>query len=153
MKIQNEIRLTKEFDFETAHALFGYDGLCKNVHGHSYKLSVTVIGSPIINKKSKKNGMVIDFIDLKKIINDKIISLFDHGIVLNITTPHFEIANELEKRGHKIIRVKYQPTCELMILDFAKKISNFLPKNIKLFSLKLRETKTSYAEWYASDNH
>ena len=40
------IRLTKEFTFETGHALYGYDGLCKNVHGHSYKLAVTVIGTP-----------------------------------------------------------------------------------------------------------
>ena len=61
-----KIRITKEFKFETGHALYGYDGLCKNVHGHSYKLSVTVLGSPIIDSKQTKNGMVIDFSDLKK---------------------------------------------------------------------------------------
>ena len=43
----NNIRITKKFAFETGHALYGYDGKCKNVHGHSYKLSVTVIGQPI----------------------------------------------------------------------------------------------------------
>ena len=42
-----KIRITKKFEFEAGHALYGYDGKCKNIHGHSYKLWVTVIGSPI----------------------------------------------------------------------------------------------------------
>ena len=62
------ISITKEFKFETGHALYGYDGLCKNVHGHSYKLSVTVSGTPISDPKNKKYGMVMDFGDLKEII-------------------------------------------------------------------------------------
>ena len=61
-----KVRVTKQFTFETGHALYGYDGLCKNVHGHSYKLDVTVIGSPIEDNTHVKNGMVIDFSDLKK---------------------------------------------------------------------------------------
>ena len=61
-----KIRITKEFHFETGHALYGYDGLCKNVHGHSYKLAVTVVGSPIVDPSQTKNGMVLDFSDLKK---------------------------------------------------------------------------------------
>ena len=63
----SKIRITKQFNFETGHALYGYDGKCKNVHGHSYKLSVTVIGSPIMDTSNVKYGMVIDFTDLKKI--------------------------------------------------------------------------------------
>jgi 6-pyruvoyltetrahydropterin/6-carboxytetrahydropterin synthase len=62
----SKIRITKQFSFETGHALYGYDGKCKNVHGHSYKLSVTVIGSPISDSNNVKYGMVIDFGDLKK---------------------------------------------------------------------------------------
>ena len=54
------IRVTKSFSFETAHALYGYDGLCKNIHGHSYKLYVTVIGTPITDSSNVKFGMVID---------------------------------------------------------------------------------------------
>jgi 6-pyruvoyltetrahydropterin/6-carboxytetrahydropterin synthase len=49
-----KIRLTKEFNFEMAHALWNYDGLCKNIHGHSYKLLVTVIGEAITDKKNPK---------------------------------------------------------------------------------------------------
>ena len=59
--MENKIRVTKQFKFETGHALYGYDGLCKNVHGHSYKLDVTVIGVPIDEPENVKNGMVIDF--------------------------------------------------------------------------------------------
>ena len=54
------IRITKQFDFETGHAIYGYDGKCKNIHGHSFKLAVTVIGEPISDNTQAKYGMVID---------------------------------------------------------------------------------------------
>ena len=148
----SNIRITKEFSFETGHALYGYDGKCKNVHGHSYKLSVTVIGVPISDKTNVKFGMVIDFSDLKKIVKEEIVDHFDHATVFNATTPHLELANELKNRGHHVILVDYQPTSENMVTDFAEKIKNRLPADIKLHSLKLQETDSSFAEWYASDN-
>ena len=147
-----KIRITKQFSFETGHALFGYDGKCKNVHGHSYKLSVTVIGTPITDRDNVKFGMVIDFSDLKTIVKEEIVDLFDHATVFNQTTPHVELAKELKQRGHHVILVDYQPTSENMVIDFAKKIINRLPNSIALHSLRLQETETSYAEWYASDN-
>ena len=146
------IRITKEFSFETGHALYGYDGKCRNVHGHSYKLSVTVIGKPISDPGEVKLGMVIDFGDLKKIVKEEVVDPFDHATVFNKNTPHIELAQELESRGHKVILADYQPTSENMVIDFANKISAKLPKNIKLHSLKLRETQTAFAEWFASDN-
>jgi 6-pyruvoyltetrahydropterin/6-carboxytetrahydropterin synthase len=146
------IRITKRFSFETGHALYGYDGKCKNVHGHSYKLSVTVIGKPIKDNQNVKFGMVIDFTDLKKIVKDEIVDVFDHATVFNKNTPHVELAKELEIRGHNVLLVDYQPTSEMMVIDFAAKIKKHLPDNIKLHSLKLQETDTSFAEWYANDN-
>ena len=146
------IRITKQFNFETGHALHGYDGKCKNVHGHSYKLSVTVIGKPITDSSNVKYGMVIDFSDLKKIVKEEIVDQFDHATVFNETTPHIELANELKSRGHHVILVDYQPTSENMVIDFAQRIKNRLPDSIKLFSLKLQETDSSFAEWFASDN-
>ncbi|MFD2563417.1 6-pyruvoyl trahydropterin synthase family protein [Aquimarina rubra] len=148
----SKIRITKQFSFETGHALYGYDGKCKNVHGHSYKLSVTVIGNPITDTSHVKLGMVIDFGDLKKIVKEDIEDVFDHATVFNKNTPHVELAKELEQRGHNVILVDYQPTSENMVIDFAKKIRARLPENILLHSLKLQETETSFAEWYASDN-
>lgn len=147
------IRITKQFNFETGHALYGYDGKCKNVHGHSYKLSVTVIGTPISDSTNVKYGMVIDFGDLKKIVSSEIVNKFDHATVFNKNTPHIELAKELEKRDHSVILVDYQPTSEMMLVDFAEKIKSRLPENVELHSLKLQETGTSHAEWYASDQN
>jgi len=149
----SNIRITKQFDFETGHALYGYDGKCKNVHGHSYKLSVTIIGYPINDSTNVKFGMVLDFGDLKKIVTSEIVDKFDHATVFNKNTPHVELANELKKRGHNVILVDYQPTSEMMLVDFAEKIKKRLPDSIKLHSLKLQETGTSLAEWYAEDQN
>ncbi|WP_047246996.1 6-pyruvoyl trahydropterin synthase family protein [Maribacter thermophilus] len=148
----SKIRITKQFNFETGHALYGYDGKCRNVHGHSYKLSVTVIGKPITDVSHVKLGMVIDFGDLKKIVKEEIVDVYDHATVFNKNTPHIELAKELTDRGHNVILADYQPTSENMVIDFAAKIKARLPENIQLFSLKLQETDSSFAEWFASDN-
>ena len=148
----SNIRITKQFSFETGHALYGYDGKCKNIHGHSYQLFVTVIGKPISNSEHVKFGMVIDFSDLKKIIKEEIVDVFDHAMVFNKNTPHVELAKELSDRGHDVILVDYQPTSEMMVIDFVQKIKNRLPNTIKLHALKLQETTTCFAEWVASDN-
>lgn len=147
-----KIRITKQFNFETGHALYGYDGKCRNVHGHSYKLSVTVIGTPITDTSNVKLGMVIDFGDLKKIVKEEIVDTFDHATVFNKNTPHIELAKELMDRDHQVILADYQPTSENMVIDFSAKIKARLPENIQLYALKLQETETSYAEWYAADN-
>ena len=148
----SQIRITKKFSFETGHALYGYDGKCKNVHGHSYKLNVTVIGTPISDQNHVKFGMVIDFTDLKKIIKEEIVDVFDHATVFNKNTPHVDLAKELKDRGHTVLLVDYQPTSEMMVIDFAEKIKQRLPENISLHSLKLQETESSFAQWFASDN-
>jgi 6-pyruvoyltetrahydropterin/6-carboxytetrahydropterin synthase len=148
----SKIRITKQFSFETGHALYGYDGKCRNVHGHSYKLDVSVVGEPISDTGHVKYGMVIDFSDLKKIVKEEIVNVFDHATVFNQNTPHIDLANELKDRGHNVLLVDYQPTSEMMVIDFADKIKQRLPQNIKLHSLKLQETATSFAEWFASDN-
>jgi len=147
-----KIRITKQFTFETGHALYGYDGKCRNVHGHSYKLAVTVIGTPNTDPNYVKYGMVIDFGDLKKIVREEVVDPFDHATVFNKNTPHVELAKELEERGHHVILVNYQPTSENMVIDFAERISKRLPREIALHSLRLQETDSSYAEWHASDN-
>ena len=147
----NQIRVTKEFRFESAHALVGYDGPCKNVHGHSYELSVTVIGAPVSDRASAKLGMVMDFGDLKKIIKKQIVDPFDHALLLNSEVP----PDELQKFGEpfsNIVSLPYQPTSENFLLDFATRICEFLPSGVKLHSLRLRETANSYAEWFAEDN-
>jgi 6-pyruvoyltetrahydropterin/6-carboxytetrahydropterin synthase len=146
-----KVRVTKQFDFEMAHALWNYDGPCRNIHGHSYRLFVTVTGNVINQKTSPKNGMLIDFGDLKKIIKTEIINEFDHAVMLSHTVPR-ELYSGMGQMLEKLRLVDYQPTCENMIADFAQRIREKLPEGIELFSLRLQETSTSYAEWFESDN-
>ncbi|HLU85688.1 MAG TPA: 6-carboxytetrahydropterin synthase, partial [Vicingaceae bacterium] len=77
------IRITKEFKFEMAHALIGYDGPCKNIHGHSYRLNVTVKGKVKNGTSDSDEGMVVDFGIIKKIVNELIVDKYDHALVLN----------------------------------------------------------------------
>jgi 6-pyruvoyltetrahydropterin/6-carboxytetrahydropterin synthase len=141
------IRITKEFGFEMAHALDFHQGKCKNIHGHSYKLSVTLKGKPK-HDSSSENGMIIDFYDLKILINQSIVDIFDHALVLHKDSPYAQLIQQ----DLKLILVDYQPTCELMLLDFVQRIKKVLPKNIQLHHLTLRETATSFAEWHQEDN-
>ncbi|AQX09419.1 6-carboxytetrahydropterin synthase QueD [Elizabethkingia miricola] len=145
------IRITKIFTFETAHVLYNYDGKCKNMHGHSYKLFVTVKGKPVNDLDNPKNGMVVDFGDIKKIVNEEVVDIWDHAVLINANSPHKELGNELEGRGHKVIYCGFQPTCENMLYEIAAKVQAKLPSEISLAYLKLHETENSYGEWFAED--
>ena len=144
-----KIRITKEFKFEMAHALFGYDGLCKNIHGHSYRLWVTIIGKVLEEENHVKNGMVLDFSLLKKIVKPEIVDKYDHSLVLNANSPH---ANIDFSAFEKVFLLPYQPTSENLVYDFVQVIKEKLPKNVDLHKVILSETANSYAEWCADDN-
>ncbi len=143
------IRVTKQFRFEMAHALTGHDGPCKNIHGHSYCLSVTISGKPSEDAKNPKSGMVMDFSDLKKIVSKEVVEHFDHVLVLNETDKNLITLNNIDQ---KIIYFPFAPTCEMMLAEFQHRIVSNLPEEIRLFSMRLDETATSYAEWFADDN-
>ncbi|MDR1983709.1 MAG: 6-carboxytetrahydropterin synthase [Prevotellaceae bacterium] len=143
------IHVTKEFKFEMAHALTNYDGKCKYIHGHSYTLKITVTGQPNCDENNPKLGMVIDFGDLKKIINDNILERFDHSLLLSQKA---RLAADLKHEYQKVEIVNYQPTCENIILHFVEILKPVLPKTVSLYCLHLSETATTYAEWFAKDN-
>ncbi|NWJ52632.1 MAG: 6-carboxytetrahydropterin synthase [Bacteroidetes bacterium] len=145
------IRITKEFKFEMAHALKGYIGPCRNIHGHSYELFVTVKGEPVNNPGSSDNGMVIDFKLLKSIVRENIIDLYDHALVLHKDSAAL-INDESRELYGKLVTVEYQPTSENLLIYFAEVLKQKLPNTVKLHSLFLRETVTSFAEWFAEDN-
>lgn len=145
------IRVTKRFTFDMAHALYGYDGPCKNIHGHTYVLSVTLKGKIRNENGHPKNGMVIDFTDFKKLVKENVIDVFDHSLVLNALSPHAAI-KDLKENFEKINYEPYQPSCENLLIDFMNRISRALPQNITINNIKLEETPTSFAEWFAEDN-
>ena len=96
--------------------------------------------------------MVIDFGDIKEIVNEYIVKEADHTIFFNGNSPHKALAEKLQAEGHRVVLLPYQPTSEMLIVDFAQRLQKHLPAHIALHSLRLQETESSYAEWYASDN-
>lgn len=145
------VRVTKEFRFEMAHALWNYDGLCKNIHGHSYVMYVTIMGEPNPDINNPKYGMVMDFGDLKKMINESIVTNMDHSLVISEKSKHEQLLQTEQMFDRRHI-LPYQPTCENLVIDFASRIKKLLPETVKLHSLRLYETATSYAEWNVEDN-
>lgn len=121
--------VTKLFEFEACHHLPHYDGACHNLHGHSYKLEVTVSGQVSKNENDPKCGMIIDFKDLKAIVKSVAVDKYDHSN-LNEFFPN--------------------PTAEIMVKQIAVDIMSKLPQEVYLMSCKLWETSTSYAEWNVS---
>lgn len=119
--------LTKEFRFEAAHHLLGYDGACANVHGHSYKLHVTVGGDiSELSSDSASDCMVMDFKDLKFLVDEKVIKKFDHQD-LNVFFKN--------------------PTAEVIANHIYWVVRNALPAKIKIVHIKLWETETSFVEF------
>ncbi len=146
-----KIRLTKEFHFEMAHALHNYNGACKSIHGHSYVLFVTLIGSPVSKPGDSDNGMVADFSEMKKWIKIPVLDYFDHALVISDQADTTSLS-EISQMFDKLRIVSYQPTCENLLIDIVEIIKPLLPEKLSLHSVKLCETATSYAEWFASDN-
>jgi 6-pyruvoyltetrahydropterin/6-carboxytetrahydropterin synthase len=134
-----------------AHALWNYDGLCKNIHGHTYKLYVTVMGEPINDPQNSKNGMVIDFSDLKRIVKDEIVDKLDHSISVYNKAPQHQLKSLGEMFERHFI-FDFQPTCENLVIWIVKKIKPKLPEGIELKKVVLYETSSSNAEWNADDN-
>lgn len=134
-----------------AHALAGYNGPCRHIHGHSYEFMITISGEPINNPESPIFGMVMDFKELKLLVEREIISQFDHALVLHKDTA----PDQLDQMGEfvgRLVLTDYPPTSENLLIDFSQRLKDLLPSNINLLSLRLRETKSSWAEWYACDN-
>ena len=136
------LRLTKRFTFEMAHALPAYEGKCHNIHGHSYKLFVTVEGTPLQQQGASNDGMVLDFSAIKNIVQQHIVEPFDHALVL----PRQDENLSLGGFAAKLIWVDFQPTTENLLMHFAQLLEHAFPKGTRLHSLKLYETESSCAE-------
>ncbi len=139
------LRLTKKFTFEMAHCLTGYDGPCRNIHGHSYHLEVTVQGEPSQDETSAKVGMVIDFKELKRIVNEVVVSQFDHSLALSETVAA-EVVEVMRRNFEKVWVFAFQPTTENLLMEFARRLQSAMPVGTSLYSIRLSETENSSAE-------
>lgn len=145
-----KIRITKEFVFDAAHNLPHYDGKCRNIHGHTYKLLVTLIGEPCTDPRSPKCGMVLDFSDLKQVIKESVVDKFDHALIVS-ADGNFDCLKQFQEEG-KFVEVPFQPTCENLTAYIAEQLLPKMPENVHLYSVRLYETPTSYSEWVVTDN-
>lgn len=150
MQTHRTIRVTKSFTFEMAHALANYDGECRNIHGHSYKLFVTLRGTPLQQLGHPQDGMVMDFSQLKYLVKEKVLDTYDHALVLNAALSE-RVVSELSKHYEKVTPLPFQPTCENLLFDIVEKIQPNLPSQVELFEVKLFETATAHATWCIED--
>jgi len=147
------ITITKIFHYEMAHALHRYDGACANIHGHSYRLEVTITGHVITDTNHPKCGMIMDFGDLKQTVQTAVLNEFDHALVLNseASTSLSHLCSLSGAEGSRgignVIFVDYQPTNENLLVDFAERIKSALPTGVSLIRLRMYETNSSFAEW------
>lgn len=109
--------LTKQFKFEAAHSLPNHDGKCRNLHGHSYVLEVTVSGEK--HTSGPKEGMVVDFADISKIVNEHIINKWDHQF-LNDVVPFVTTAENLAEECFKILEIKGLQVERIKLWETAK---------------------------------
>jgi 6-pyruvoyltetrahydropterin/6-carboxytetrahydropterin synthase len=122
------ISIVKHFEFEAAHHLPLHQGACKHLHGHSYKLEVSITGA-----LNTTTGMIIDFKDFKTLVNEKIINRLDHSYL-----------NELEHLGFP----SSTPTAENMVLWIAEELNRGLRKTHQWITrIRLWETSGSCVEW------
>lgn len=127
-----------------AHAIYGYSGPCKNIHGHSYELHVTVSGGSIGNAFIPAPGFVLDFKELKQIAKSVIPEMFDHKIILS---KEYTLNNPNICSQENLVIWDIEPTAENMLVYLQKTLREKLPPAIKLVELKLYETKNSFATW------
>ena len=142
------IRLTKIFSFEMAHAIHGYPGACKNIHGHSYELHVTVSSVNDETFYIPSPGLVIDFKEIKDLVKANVIDKLDHKIILSreYLAEHISFSHQ-----ENLIILEAEPSAENLLMYIMQILCNVLPEEIKLVQLKLYETKDSYAEWINSN--
>mgnify|MGYP000928710183 FL=1 len=145
------IRVSKRFTFDTAHALMNHNGPCRNIHGHTYHLTVTLRGYISNERGAGHDGMVMDFSDFNTIVKTHLIDKYDHALVLNAASNEALLMKQNAAEGKFIIH-DFQPTCENMLLHFKTVLSGLFPPGVELFSLRLEETPSSHADWFATDN-
>lgn len=152
--MQNQfIRVTKEFKFDMAHALFNYDGPCKNIHGHTYRLQVTIGGYANQDPQNPKCGMLIDFGLLNEVVTENIINKYDHALVLNDVVPA-SLRAGCYAISEKVHFVSFQPTCENLLMQIRFTLQHIIEEiGFTLQGIRLYETPNSWAEWQKEDQH
>ena len=134
------ITVTKTVKFDAAHVLTNHQGLCKNLHGHTYRVDVSVSQAA-----DDERDMVIDFKDLKGIANEVVCDRFDHAFIYNTeSVGEREIAAVVEKNGMRTVAIPFRSTAENLAKLFFSDLKARIPG---LVAVKVWETADSCAEY------
>jgi 6-pyruvoyltetrahydropterin/6-carboxytetrahydropterin synthase len=144
----HEVSITKILRFEAAHVIHGHSGGCGRIHGHSYELHVTVALAKPLSGYIDGLGMVFDFKELKKLMNDNVIGLLDHRLL--VSKRYLEVSG-LSFSEDEILALDAEPTAENLLIFINEKMTGLLPVQIRLSILRLWETRDSYAEMRLGD--
>src|SRR5688572_7428836 len=123
------LQLSKIFYFETAHAIYCYNGGCKNIHGHSYELHVTVATTGDPDDFIPAPGFILDFKQLKAIVSAAIIEQFDHKLILS---GDFISSHGNMEPQENLVVWKAEPTAENMIIYIRRILQQELPEGVNL---------------------
>ena len=136
------LKVTKTVRFDAAHILSNHAGLCKNLHGHTYRVDVTVAQAP-----EDERDMVIDFKDLKRVCEEVVLARFDHAFIYDRSSAgESEIAAVVEKNGMRTAAIPFRSTAENLARHFYRELKARLPG---LCCVKVWETPDSCAEYRA----
>ena len=134
------ITVTMTVKFDAAHVLTNHQGLCKNLHGHTYRVDVSVSQAA-----DDDRDMVIDFKDLKGIANEVVCDRFDHAFIYNTeSVGEREIAAVVEKNGMRTVAIPFRSTAENLAKLFFSDLKARIPG---LVAVKVWETADSCAEY------
>lgn len=132
------IVLKKTFKFDAAHRLLLHEGLCKNLHGHTWEIVIEATGAPA------DDGMILDFKELKSIVAIAIIGQFDHSVILHESDPLLPVVRPLVGR---IVVLKDHPTCENLSKMFFAMLAPAMPLGVTLTSVEVFESPGSSAKF------
>lgn len=133
------LSITKIVRFEAAHVISSYRGPCGNIHGHSYELHITINGT-----MSHKTTMLMDFSELKKLINKAVIKDFDHALLLKRNAVNLAASKNV---ATKLCWLEEEPTAEFLVVYIAGQLRPLLPEQVLLKRVRLYETDSCYADW------
>ncbi|QSO54580.1 6-carboxytetrahydropterin synthase QueD [Alicyclobacillus curvatus] len=139
------VRICKIFTFDAAHQLTGHTGKCANLHGHTYTLEVVIAGEPHGPLHPSDEGFVMDFAQLKSVVKEKIVDVFDHAF---LAMGNEAAIDTLRLSGSKVTILGFRTTAENMALYICHELRE---AGLPIHSVKLWETQTSWAEVYAAD--
>lgn len=137
--------VTKEFSFDSAHQLVGHEGKCANIHGHTYKLQVSVKNTPSLEQGATDEGFVIDFGDLKRIVNSVIVDPLDHAFIAQGNEPTLDA---ISLSRSKVQILGFRTTVENMAQYICWRL---IAEGLPMHSVKMWETPTGSAEVFAKD--